>query len=651
MKLKRKIVMLLALVMAVATVFSVMAINASAEENATDYGPYGKDGNEPNISNADAVTTKNYMVFIKAPTATQYTYISGAGTLVTALNTARNNIALEENRGGTVWIHVTADATKLGDNAWNTANSISGTLVIDFNGHSVDTGGKGKNNSNINYMMGFYDTSTTSVAEDVRNNLAGYTTNVKFLNGTILTTVARPIIDIQGTNTDYFTGTKNINVEFNNMTFSRSTVDPRESAILMVQVTNSSDTVGYDANTRVNANIEFNDCTFSYTNDPDRTGGLDNITFLKDTTGSDADGDFVNVTMSFNGTGINANDQQMKTLKFCESSGNDQIIFEKDANNNYLTATVPTTNTIPTVTGVDMAFVKASATDTTVTYKLMPSAVANFAPKSNITLWSDFGYNIYLPKVDELNYVAVNGVEKTIADLALETLGEVQYYKIAVPVKSFEALNDIAVTVKLTANGENYGGTFNFSVYGYATTVIAGDYAEAEKTLAKDMLSYSAAAYVNFEKESARLADVTTLLGADYDAEYVPAGTAKAPAEGVVTGFTGVTLYLGETPTFRFTFDGATAPTYKYYMGSQELEAKVVVDEEANKGYVDIAVYAHMMTRDLTVKDAETETEIFTYNVFDYYTKAEGNVKELVERLIKYAESAKAYRDTFQVAE
>lgn len=636
MKLKRKIVMLLALVMAIATVFSVMAINASAEENATET----QTEVVPDY-NHSSITTNAFQVFILDKTTNTYDWVSSAGTFVTALTTARNHLngsTLVDGKdyvGGKAWIYVKSNTTNLGSNNFNTANNINGTVTVDLNNCVIDA-------YNRNYFVGFnYITTSSSDADE-------FTSAIKFMNGTIRTVKARPIVYIYGdSDTDHqYDKTKQVEVTFDNIVFERSTKTTDETGVVLVQAANnSSKAYGYSADNRLNANVSFNNCSFNYNR-------LASIKFLADTTGKDDSGDFVNVNINVNGATITAN-EYLTDLYYLETAGNDSITLGKGSKENYTTVTLPATAAVPAVYGADMAFVKASEDTTagTVTYKLMPAAVANFAPKSNITLWSDFGYNIYLPKVDELNYVAVNGAEKTIADLALETLGEVQYYKIAIPVKSFEALNDIAVTVKLTANGENYGGTFNFSVYGYATTVIAGDYAEAEKALAKDMLSYSAAAYVNFEKESIRLADVTSLLGADYDAEYVPSGTAKAPAEGVVTGFTGVTLYLGETPTFRFTFDGATAPEYKYYMGSHELEAKVVVDEEANKGYVDIAVYAHMMTRDLTVKDAETETEIFTYNVFDYYTKAEGNVKKLVERLIKYAESAKAYRDTFQVAE
>ena len=114
------------------------------------------------------------------------------------------------------------------------------------------------------------------------------------------------------------------------------------------------------------------------------------------------------------------------------------------------------------------------------------------------------------------------------------------------------------------------------------------------------------------------------------------ANTATTP-EG--TGFTGVTLHLGDAPAYHFYYEG-TAPSYTFKVGNRTVAATEGVDTNG-KTYLEVKVYAYEMLSDVTFGS-------YSYSVYAYYAWAseEGMTAEmtLVERLVNYCESAEAYR-------
>ena len=196
-------------------------------------------------------------------------------------------------------------------------------------------------------------------------------------------------------------------------------------------------------------------------------------------------------------------------------------------------------------------------------------------------------------------------------------------------------------TVEVTVNdGDNtYTGSFTFSLYDYAVAVVAGSNTAEEKTLAKDMLSYAKAAYTYWNKTSDKLDAIVALLGKDYDA----ANTADmSKANGAVTpentGFTGVTLFLGEAPSYRFYYEG-TAPSYTFNVGERTVNA--TSGSDAKGTYLELKLFAYEMLLDVTFGD-------YTYSAYAYYAWARSNTMTaemaLVERLINYCESASAFK-------
>ena len=288
------------------------------------------------------------------------------------------------------------------------------------------------------------------------------------------------------------------------------------------------------------------------------------------------------------------------------------------------------------------AFVKVSDDGENVTYKLQPKAFVGYKIKTSVTLYSNFVYNIYIPEAN-FNKAMINGVD---AIAALVEIDGVNYYHVAVNIPAPESLDDIKLTVKLNSGSTTVDANWTLNVLKYAKSVIGGEYTDTVKTLMKDMLVYASAAHTYFDNEldSTKAAEVA-LLTEGYTKD-MPTGEAKKPADK--TYFTDVAVYLGEVPSFRFYLaEGYTAESFTFTVGGN------AVDVKEEDGYVEIVMYAYRMLDDVTFTVNGTEaTE--SYNLYSYYsfvtdpanTESSAKLVAIVEGLMKYSVSAKAYRDS-----
>ena len=288
--------------------------------------------------------------------------------------------------------------------------------------------------------------------------------------------------------------------------------------------------------------------------------------------------------------------------------------------------------------GVECVFVMASANGTASTYKLMPKVMAGYKIKTSVTLWSNFVYNIYIPATN-FNGVKVNGLAVDYEEVEIDG---VVYYHVAVNLPAGETLADIKLTVTLNSGNTTVDANLTLNVYNYTKSVLAGEFDDTTKTLMKDMLVYATAAHTYFDNTAAvaeTLAEINTLLG-DYTAA-LPTGEAKQPTTD--TYFTKVEVYVGEVPSFRFYLaEGYTADDFTFKVGKRN--ANVTVGD----GYVEIVMYAYMMLDDVTFTVKGTDVSE-SYNLYSYYAYAKtlgnANLTAVVEALMKYSVSAKAYRD------
>ena len=307
------------------------------------------------------------------------------------------------------------------------------------------------------------------------------------------------------------------------------------------------------------------------------------------------------------------------------------------------TSTAPDANTVwYTEDGAECVFVKVSESGKTTTYSIYPKVMLGYKIKTSVTLWSNFVYNIYIPK-DNFNSVKVNGLT---ADYEEVEIDGVLYYHVAVSLPASEALSNIALTVALNSGSSTVNANWTLDVFKYTKSVLEGEYSDTEKTLMKDMLVYAAASHTYFENTSSvsgKLDEIATLLNG-YSAT-LPTGEAKKPASD--TYFTDVAVYLGAVPSFRFYLaEGCTADDFKFTVGNRNATATLGSDEEGD--YLEIVMYAYMMLDDVTYAVKGTDVSE-SYNLYAYYNYAvtlnNANLVAIVEALMKYSASADAYRD------
>lgn len=489
-----------------------------------------------------------------------------------------------------------------------------GTFVLDLGGNTMTLTGNG-----------LFDV----VGKAVNNTLK--TTSAIVKDGTIITDNSSiMILNSKGTSGNFgYDGTKPFGFTYENVTF-----DKKASASEYVPLMGVS---RFDETETKNMHVAavFNNCTFKSSD-----------AMLFDLSISN----YIDADITVNGGKIIANALGEPTvLKASDES--DTLTFGKLENGNYTSFTFPYGTEAPTVTfnAGNLHFIKVSETESTVTYALgeIPFAGFDFTPKSSITLYTDFIYNVYLPKTSALESLKLNGEEIAIDSLSSFKLDDGKdYYRITVDLNSYDALRDINIEVVISDGENSYKGSFTFGMLKYANSVVDGDYSVIEKYLVKDMLSYVRSAYSFWNKESDKLGVIETLLGDNYDEKPENAPTtlnteAWTPSG---SGFSYVTFYLGEAPSYRFYYESDAAPQYTFEVGEREIVAKYGCDSRGN--YLEIKVYAYEILLGITFTDG---IRSFEYNIYSYYAQAENTVKPLVERLIKYCERAMDYKNSFLI--
>ncbi len=287
--------------------------------------------------------------------------------------------------------------------------------------------------------------------------------------------------------------------------------------------------------------------------------------------------------------------------------------------------------------------------------------MAGYKIKSSVTLYSNLIYNIYVPATNTLSAVSVDGENIMLESNMITDIGGSDYYRIQLPLDASKSLKDIKVSVSLISGETTVNAKWTLNIVNYAKAIITGDGSEVEKTLVNDMLSYAVSAHTYFkstEDVTDKLAEIKSIIGEDYDANNkvtVPEDAAKQPADD--TYFTSVAIYLGEVPSFRFYLaSGYEASDFTFFVGGKTIEAiSIDTNNDGKADCLEIVMYAYMMLDDVSYTVANKDSGASTtecYNLYSYYElvkslsgdKADANLVNIVERLMRYATSAKAYR-------
>ena len=306
---------------------------------------------------------------------------------------------------------------------------------------------------------------------------------------------------------------------------------------------------------------------------------------------------------------------------------------------------------------LDALFTVSASDETTVTYKLTDKWTVDFKPLSNITIVSDLIHNIYIVRDEKITFFSVNGKEYTggtLSALVTENIGTASYYKVSVPLSAKNSLEDITLVVRLyNLDGTAYNkNSFTLNLTGYVKQALLGEVSDEEEALMLDMLSYARAAYAYYGVSNASaIAEIDAILGDGYDAANAPAFTTEAVKPQSGQGMQGATLKLDTIPSIRFYLtDGITATMVTFNQNGKNLEKRVGKDNIG--AYVEASLHAYGMCDTVSyIISGKNLSGSFSIKAYYEWAKSAEVTKNntalitLVERLARYAESAKAYKD------
>ena len=277
----------------------------------------------------------------------------------------------------------------------------------------------------------------------------------------------------------------------------------------------------------------------------------------------------------------------------------------------------------------------------------------SITPKHSVSLYSDFLYTVYIPVVSGINYIEIDGkVYTDLSALEIKLIDGNAYYKLEKRINPFGAYNTVELAIGLTlSDGTETVGEWSIGVIEYIKTV-AEDSDKINSTLAKDMLSYILAAYNFFSPTSAEAKEVTALaaeiLGDGYDAANMPTPAEKKQS---TDGLDSAALMIDGAPAFIFypeTDENGnlvySAESYNFAVGGNAVNGEIKVNGDG-RTYILVRVSAYRMLENVTYTIDGTDIS-GEYNLSAYLEFARGDaaLESLVLRLMKYAESADAYR-------
>lgn len=320
-----------------------------------------------------------------------------------------------------------------------------------------------------------------------------------------------------------------------------------------------------------------------------------------------------------------------------------------------------------------------------VTYEIKPHS--NFDLKANLALYSDFVYNLYIPKsavdsslfksarIDRFDYdgnvklgteLAVKNGEVVSLKLAYDD-APIDYYVLKTNVPAPEA--DITFRLVMTLVG-HYGEEFShiqtFSIFDYVDRVNAGTYSDDAKDMVNATKTYIKAARNYYGAISNPTAPIPYPIEENADLVSV-IGTAEkvkkpAASESIRDVFYGMTLSLeskikfvfymhkGFTDQITFTYPINTKPTEVTVSAADCYETKVY--DSAIGDYIPLLCYEISMKaidlrNAITINLSSTENEVdYTYRLANYVESVYGayaGLDALMDSLWAYSSAANKY--------
>ena len=206
----------------------------TAETIVTEYGE---------IPSSSVTADATFAIFAKKSGSNTYKFIeTGSNFVEDGIDKARQYLRTGSGtyQGGTIVIYMLTDYTCKGTASgagWNAAFQMNGTLVVDLGGNKLTS------------------TAPRLIGLEIRNDALGYekTTNIEFKNGSLCT--SKPIVELFG-GSGLYTGTKNCNLNFKNITF---TPNGTTGEFTMITARGS-----FSTTQKANYKITFDTCDLNY---------------------------------------------------------------------------------------------------------------------------------------------------------------------------------------------------------------------------------------------------------------------------------------------------------------------------------------------------------------------------------------------------
>ena len=513
-----------------------------------------------------------------------------------------------------------------------------GEIIVDLGGHTLSES-SGSTHSMFN--------ATVKGWPDSYDKVYTFPSTYTFKNGSIKVNdhpfaTVNTNDTIQGDKSGWYIINSVFNINFEDIVFGL--VDGAKASVLVYS--NGTVVNSYSgANSHAKVNVSLKDCIFDLETNPPMPAMP--ITIIDNSTNETGVGSDVDCDVVFENCTLLAKDMSLITVhKTGDKYTSSTIVVNKDDLTLKMptgTATPLTTNTVVIGTGAICAFKKSTTTDGYDVYTLTPAATIGFKITSNVTLDTNFIYNVYVP-AEYVIGITVNG---KAVEYSTVIKNGVECCHVAVNLAAGKSLEDIVLKITLnTGNGTSVTASSTLSVFKYSKTVINGSYAASTKTLVKDMLVYASAAHTYFENTTAvasKLSEINTLLGGYF--RELPMGEAKQPADD--TYFTSVSIHVGEVPSFRFYLAEAYKNnTNAFTFTVDGVKETVKVDTDGEGKYIEIVMPAYKMLSDV-IYTVENSSYTASYNIYSYYDYARksgnANLLAIVKGLMKYAASAKEY--------
>ncbi len=264
----------------------------------------------------------------------------------------------------------------------------------------------------------------------------------------------------------------------------------------------------------------------------------------------------------------------------------------------------------------------------------------------NLTLYSDFRVNLYVPKVYESYITSVSAADKALTGYDV-VIGGKDYLKYVVSSNCETASLDTVFNINLSEGGYTATSNVTMSVLRYAEAVLGGNYANADKALVKHVVNYVNAALSYAGKTDTSISN----LAANYPAPTVERTYTNTSDLSELSGvFKEVTVVLGTAPAFRFTVaDG--------YTGTIKIAGRTYnVTESANRTITVNTLRAFDFLEPLEI-EADGKSGTYTYETFYAYhlANSKDNLSStqaaskaalgIISALYDYASYAKAYKN------